>query len=129
LVASLAACSDSTAVSPTPGQLQAVLAEQNVTFTPTDEGASAVSRGDVVDRASRGLGIPSRIATWVYSGELTAQDTHGQTLVNRPVWAVYFSGFEQPMLGPGGGVAVTDFVVFVDVGTQTVVLAVTVPTA
>ena len=117
---------DSTA--PTGEELQAVLAQQNIAFTAIGEGESASSRGDVVDRASRGSGLPSRIATWIYSGELTTQGTQGQTLLNESVWAVYFTGFEQPMLGPRGGIAVSDWVVFVEMGTGTVVLSVTVMT-
>jgi hypothetical protein len=103
------------------------LAQQHVAFTAIGEGTPAVSKGDVVDRASRGSGVPSRIATWVFSGELTAQGTQGQALGETPVWAVYFSGFETPMLGPAGGIAVSDWVVFVDVSTEAVVLAVSVP--
>ena len=123
---SLAACSVSSAVAPTGEELQAVLGPHNVTFTVIGEGDLASSRGDVVDRASRGSGLPSRIATWIYSGELTAQGAQAQTLVETSVWAVYFTGFEQPMLGPGGGIAVSDWVVFMEMGTGAVVLSVSV---
>ncbi len=126
---SLAACSVSSAVAPTGEELQGVLTPHNVTFTAIGGGDLASSRGDVVDRASRGSGLPARLATWIYSGELTAQGAQGQTLVERSVWAVYFTGFEQPMLGPRGGIAVSDWVVFVEMGTGTVVLSVSVATS
>ena len=38
-------------------------------------------------------------ATWIWSGELTAQGNQEQSLIDRPVWAIYFPSIEQPMLG------------------------------
>jgi hypothetical protein len=110
---------------PTPQDLQSALAPLGVTFAPVGSAIPATSGDDIVDRASRGSGLLARQATWVYSGELTAQGTQGQALVDRPVWAVYYAGVEQPLLG-GPGTAVGDWVVFVDTGTDNVVLAVTV---
>jgi len=112
-------------VVPTPQDLQSELARLDVVFTSVGPGTPAAARGDTVDRASRGSGLLARHATWVYSGELTAEDTQGQALVDRSVWAVYYSGIEQPLMG-GPGTAVSDWVVFVDTGTDNVVLAVTV---
>jgi hypothetical protein len=65
--------------------------------------------------------MPFRSAIWVYVGELTARGSQGQTLVDRSVWAVYFSGVEQGMLG-APGVVRSDWVVFVDADTETIVL-------
>jgi len=110
---------------PTPQDLQSELARVGVDFTPVGPGTPAATGSDVVDRAGRGSGLLARHATWVYSGDLTAQGTQWQALVERPVWAVYFSGVEQPLMG-GPGIAVSDWVVFVDKGTGNVVLAVTV---
>lgn len=112
-------------VAPTAQDLQSELARLDVDFASVGPGTPAAARGDAVDRASRGSGLLTRHATWVYSGELTAQATQGRALVDRSVWAVYFSGIEQPLMG-GPGTAVSDWVVFVDTGTDNVVLAVTV---
>lgn len=112
-------------IAPTPHDLQSELARLDVHFTPVGPGTAVAARVDTVDRASRGSGLLARHATWVYPGDLTAQGTQGQALVDRSVWAVYFSGTEQPLLGEPG-TAVSDRVVFVDTDTDVVVLAVTV---
>ena len=121
IAALVAACSSPGVGAPTPADLQADLAQHEVVFTPVGEGVSAESSVDVVGRATRGSGMPLRSAIWVYSGELTAQGNQGQALVDRSVWAVYFSGVEQAMSG-APGVVRSDWVVFVDTGTETIVL-------
>jgi len=108
--------------------LQSQLTALGVVFVPEDSGAAADSNSEIVDRASRGSGLSARYATWVWSGELTAQGNQEQNLVDQPVWAVYFSSIEQPMLGPGGGTAISDWLVFVDLNTENVVLATTLTT-
>ena len=121
IVAVVAACSNPGVAVPTPVDLQADLARHSVVFTLVGEGVSAESRGDVVGRATRGSGMPFRSAIWVFPGEVTAQGNQGQALVDRSVWAVYFSGVEQFMFG-APGVVRSDWVVFVDTDTDTIVL-------
>ena len=99
------------------------LAEAGVAFNPGYSGSPVASTGDIVDRASRGSGLSARYATWIWSGESTAQGNQEQSLIDRPVWAIYFPSIEQPMLGPPGGTVISDWFVFVDVNTENVVLA------
>lgn len=61
--------------------------------------------------------------TWIWLGELTAQGNEVESLIDQPVWAIYFPSIEQPMLGPPGGTVMSDWFVFVDVNTENVVLA------
>lgn len=120
IMATAAGCGDQAVDAPTPADLESALASVGVGFASDGPGLPAASKGDIVDRATRGSGLRARDATWVYSGEVTAQGD--QLAVNRQVWAVFFPGVEQPLLG-APGTAVSDWVVFVDTATENVVLA------
>jgi hypothetical protein len=69
--------------------------------------------------------MPLRSAIWIYDGEVTARGNQGQALAARPVWAVYFSDVEQFGFGEPGVIR-SDWVVFVDKESETIVLG---PTA
>lgn len=127
-VALWAGCSDDGTDAPEFDTWQSQLAQLSVTFNPADSGNPAASNDHIVNRASRGSGLLARNATWVWSGELTAQGDQGQNLVDQPMWAVYYPSIEQPMLG-APGIATNDWFVFVDVGTDNVVLASSLTTA
>jgi hypothetical protein len=89
---------------------------------------SGAASGDIVDRASRGSGLSGRFATWIWSGELTAQGNQEQSLIDQPGWAIYFPSIEQPMLGRPGGTVISDWFVFVDINAKNVVAATSLPT-